>query len=134
MRANSSEEEQIAISVGVIAQLVETRSQRILSKTRLPYAQFVLLLHFCHEPERECTVSSLADAFQTDQSRISKTVRRLLDRGYVAVRPDPDDGRVKRLRVTRKGIQARDRSVALIERSEERRVGKECRSRSSPDH
>ena len=49
----------IVVWIGVIAQLVRTRNNRILRETDLPYPQFVLLLHFCHDPDREWTASSL---------------------------------------------------------------------------
>ena len=100
--------------MGVIAQLVRTRNNQVLSETDLPYPQFVLLLHFCHDPDREWTVSSLARAFQRNQPGITKTVRQLLDRGFVRSRPDQTDARVKRLRVTTRGIRARDAAMASL--------------------
>jgi len=112
LRPKRSKEEQIVVWIGVIAQLVRTRNNQILRETDLPYPQFVLLLHFCHDPDREWTVSSLARAFQRNQPGISKTVRQLLDRGLLRSRPDPTDARVKQLRVTARGIRARNAAMA----------------------
>ncbi|MCP5067676.1 MAG: winged helix-turn-helix transcriptional regulator [bacterium] len=98
----------------MIAQLVRTRNNQILHGTDLPYPQFVLLLHFCHDPEREWTVSSLARAFQRKQPGITKTVRQLLDRGFLRSRPDRTDARVKNLRVTARGIRARDAAMVAL--------------------
>ena len=114
MRPSRSEEEQIVVWVGVIAQLTRTRINQILGQTSLPYPQFVLLLHFCHDPGREWTVSSLADAFQTNQPGITKTVKKLIERRYLSARPDPRDARVRRLRVTKSGIRARNQAIARM--------------------
>ena len=114
LRPKRRKEEQILVWIGVIAQLGRTRNNRILRETDLPYPHFVLLLHFCHEPDREWTVSSLARAFQRKQPGITKNVRQLLDRGFLRVRPDPTDARVKKLRVTPRGIRARDGAMARL--------------------
>lgn len=114
MRPKRSKEEQILVWIGVIAQLSRTRNNQILRETDLPYPQFVLLLHFCHDPDREWTVSSLARAFQRNQPGITKTVRQLLDRRFLRTRPDETDARVKKLRVTPRGIRARDTAVARL--------------------
>lgn len=114
LRPKRSKEEQILVWTGVIAQLVRTRNNQILRETDLPYPQFVLLLHFCHDPDREWTVSSLARAFQRKQPGVTKTVRQLLDRGFLRARTDEADARVKNLRVTPRGIRARDTAMAEL--------------------
>ena len=107
-------EEQVIVWIGVIAQLVRTRNNRVLRSTDLPYPQFVLLLHFCHDPTRTWTVSGLARAFQRKQPGISKTVRQLLDRGFLRARRGETDARVTNLRVTPRGIRARDAAMARL--------------------
>jgi DNA-binding MarR family transcriptional regulator len=114
LRPRRPEEEQILVWIGVIAQLTRTRVNQLLGETNLPYPQFVLLLHFCHDPKREWTVSSLADAFQTNQPGITKTVKKLIERRYLSVRPDARDARVRRLRVTKSGIRARNQAIARM--------------------
>jgi len=100
--------------MGVIAQLARTRNNQILRESDLPYPQFVLLLHFCHDPDRDWTVSSLARAFQRKQPGITKTVRQLLDRGFLRTRTDETDARVKLLRVSARGIRARDAAMTRL--------------------
>ncbi len=114
MRPKRSKQEQIVVWTGVIAQLVRTRNNQILRETDLPHPQFVMLLHFCHDPAREWTVSSLASAFQSNQPGITKTVRKLLERGHLSARPDQGDARVKKLRVTARGIRARNAAMARL--------------------
>jgi len=114
LRPRRPEEEEIVVWIGVLAQLARTRSNQILGQTNLPYPQFVLLLHFCHDPDREWTVSSLADAFQTNQPGITKTVKKLLERRYLSSRPDAQDARVRKLRVTKSGIRARNNAVSRM--------------------
>jgi DNA-binding MarR family transcriptional regulator len=114
LRPKRPKEEQIVTWVGVIAQLIRARNNQILSGSELSYPQFVVLIHFCHDPDREWTVTSLASAFQTNQPGITKTVQKLLRGGHLEARTDPIDGRVKHLRVTRRGIRARNEAVAKL--------------------
>ncbi len=108
MRPKRPKEEQIIVWCGVVTQLVRTRSNRILKDAELPYPLFILLRHFCHDPDREWTVTQLAAAFETKQPGMTKKVKRLLDLGYLAARPDDEDKRVRWLRVTPRGVRLRD--------------------------
>ena len=107
--------EQILVWCGVVTQLVKTRNNRLLGKAGLPYPQFVMLRHFCHDPERAWTVSQLAAAFESPQPGISKTVRKLVDRGLLREQPDRKDARRKWLRVSPRGIRVRDAAVARLQ-------------------
>ncbi|MCP4007237.1 MAG: winged helix-turn-helix transcriptional regulator [bacterium] len=115
MRRRRSKREQILVWSGVVAQLVRTRANRILKDAGLPYPQFVLLRHFCHDPEREWTVTQLAAAFETRQPGITKNTKRLLDLGLLTARIDPDDSRRRWLRVTKKGLRRRDALIKMLE-------------------
>ena len=114
MRPSRPKEEQILVWCGVVAQLQRTRSNAILGDAEIPYPLFVLLRHFCHDPDREWTVSSLAHAFQTHQPGITKTVKKLVERKLLRMRADPHDARIKKLRVTASGIRMRDKAIALL--------------------
>ncbi|MEM7413611.1 MAG: MarR family winged helix-turn-helix transcriptional regulator [Myxococcota bacterium] len=109
MRPKRPQEEQILVWCGVVAQLNRTRANRILADEPLPYPLFVLLRHFCHDPDREWTVGQLTRAFETGQPGMTKKVKKLLDLGLLESRPDPRDGRVRWLRVNRAGVRLRDR-------------------------
>jgi len=115
MRPERPKEEQILVWCGVVAQLVRTRANRILADAEIPYPLFVLLRHFCHDPDREWTVTQLAAAFETGQPGMTKKVQALLDRRLLASRPDGRDARVRWLRVTKRGQKLRD---VLVERLE----------------
>ena len=114
MRPNRPHEEEILLWCGVIAQLVRTRANRILQTDEIPYPLFTLLRHFCHDPDREWTVSSLATAFETPQPGMTKKVQRLVDLGLLKTRVDAADARVRWLRVSRRGILLRDKMVGQI--------------------
>lgn len=107
-------EEEILIWSGVVAQLVRTRNNRILADSELPYPQFVMLRHFCHDPDREWTVSQLADAFETPQPGVSKTVRKLVERRLLRERSDALDARRNWLHVTPKGVRVRNDAVSRL--------------------
>ncbi len=113
MRPERPKVEQILVWCGVVAQLGRTRVNAIL-EGEIPYPLYVLLNHFCHDPDREWTVTELAAAFESPAPGISKNVRRLIERGWLEWRFDGSDGRVKRLRVTASGIAVRDEAAARV--------------------
>lgn len=115
MRPPRSEEEQILVWCGVVAQLVRTRANRILADREIPYPLFVLLRHFCHDPAREWTVTTLAAAFETGQPGMTKKVQVLLGGDLISSRADVRDARVRWLRVTKRGERLRDKLVAQLE-------------------
>lgn len=115
MRPPRPKEEQILVWCGVVAQLQRTRANRILADAEIPYPLFVLLRHFCHDPDREWTVGQLTAAFETGQPGMTKKVRKLLELGLLASRDDEEDGRRRWLRVTRKGVRLRDRLAGQLE-------------------
>lgn len=62
-----------------------------------------------HEPAR---LSVLAEAAGVDVSTASRQVARLVEEGYVARDPDPDDGRARAHRLTPAGRDLRGRLAA----------------------
>lgn len=115
MRPTRSKEEQILIWCGVVTQLTTTRANRILGDPTLPYPLFILLRHFCHDPDREWTVGQLTRAFETGQSGMTKKVQKLLALKLLASREDGDDARRKWFRVTQKGVRIRDKMMSRLE-------------------
>jgi DNA-binding MarR family transcriptional regulator len=97
---------QILIWLGVAEQRLVTRVNRALKGTDLPFAQFVVLDHLASLPGEAWTVTGLASALETGQPGVSKILRRLAVKGYVQFDPDPEDGRVKRHRLTEAGKAA----------------------------
>lgn len=92
--------------IGIVDQLSTTLANRLLADTDLPLPQFILLNHINHRPDAEHTVGSIARAFQQPQPGITKTVRKLVDKGFVAEAPNPTDGRSKLLTRTQSGARA----------------------------
>lgn len=70
------------------------------------HSHFLILSTISMTPDDECGVSELAAALRYSPSRLSHALRRLEGDGWVARRPDPDDGRAQRVRLTEEG-QAR---------------------------
>ena len=94
---------QILTWIGVSQQLLVTRMNRLLKGTDLPFAQFVMLNHFGAFPGERWTVTRLAAAFETGQPGLTKMLRRLVDKGYLRVESDAQDGRLKFHTLTVKG-------------------------------
>ena len=62
----------------------------------------VRLLRFCLE-RGECTATELADVLPIDPARISRTVKRLFDMGFLVRRRLPNDRRVVMLSLSEEG-------------------------------
>lgn len=103
---------QLLNEVGIIDQLAQHRAEQLLGP-ELNMPQFIVLNHLVR---RGCDAAQidLARAMQVTKGAMSNTVSRLLDKGYITVQPDPDDGRGKRVSLSTAGRRARDRAVAKL--------------------
>ena len=97
--------EKVLILVGFINQLATTRLNRVLSELDLPMAQFSLLTHFSHNPQRGWTVTRLAKVMEVNQPAMTKTTQRLLKKGYLSIQQAQSDKRIKNFFVTGSGLQ-----------------------------
>jgi len=77
---------------------------------RLTVAQFSLLNHLVRLGDDELP-ARLAAAFQVTKGAMSNTIQKLELKGFVTVRPDPDDGRAKRVMLTEAGKRARTEAI-----------------------
>lgn len=100
--------------IGICDQLASTRGNRVLRGLGLPMPQFVLLNHFSHRPDERKTITGIARAMQQPQPGISKTVAKLVAKGYLAEKADATDGRAKSLQLTPKGKAAHGKAVAAL--------------------
>lgn len=98
--------------IGIIDQLAGSVLERALSGG-LRMAHFVVLNHFVRLGGSR-SPAELARAFQVTRGAMTNTIRRLQARRLVAVTPDPDDGRAKRVAITAAGRRVRDQAVGAI--------------------
>ncbi len=98
--------------IGIIDQLAQNALERALPGG-LKMSHFVVLNHF---PRLGDTSSpqDLARAIQVTKGAMTNTLKRLESRGLVDVRPDPDDGRAKRVTLTDAGRQVRNEAIDAI--------------------
>lgn len=99
--------------IGIIEQLSRTMFERVMPDG-LTLPQFIVLNHFVrlggeHSPAR------LAGAFQVTKQTMTSTLQRLERGGYVAIRPDPADGRAKIVSITDDGRAMREACVRALE-------------------
>lgn len=97
---------QVLNFIGIANQLAVTRANQVLADGNLPFPQFVMLSHFSKDPARPRTVTGIASAFQAPQPGITKTVQKMVRRGFLEARPDPEDGRSRHLFMTEAGAAA----------------------------
>jgi len=79
----------------------------------LKISQFNVLNHFVRLGN-DSTPLQLASAFQVTKDAMTNTLKRLLDRELIMIRPDPKDGRRKRVFITEKGLITRDQCIQLL--------------------
>ncbi|MDF1720731.1 MAG: MarR family transcriptional regulator [Minwuia sp.] len=96
---------ELLTSVGICAQLLATRAGEALGPD-LPAPQFTMLNHFVRVPPPVKTVGDMSRAFQSPQPGVTKTARKLIDKGFLASADDPEDGRRKLLSITDAGRAA----------------------------
>jgi len=98
--------------IGIIGQLSQNRLEQALpGSLKLPH--FTVLNHFTRLGGEQ-SPAELARAFQVTKGAMTNTIQRLEARGLIAVRPDPRDGRAKKVSLTDAGRAVRDDAVAAI--------------------
>ncbi len=103
---------QVLNEVGIIGQLSQNLASRLLAPA-LNLSQYSLLNHFARL-RGERSLVQLAAAMQVSKGAMTNTVGRLADKGLLAVQPDPEDGRGKRVSLTAAGLAARQQAVQQL--------------------
>jgi DNA-binding MarR family transcriptional regulator len=98
--------------IGIISQLGATLFERVMPDG-MTLAQFTVLNRFVRI-EGPSSPLELARAFQVTKGTMSSTLQRLEAHGWIAVRPDPADGRAKRVTITASGRRARNDALAEL--------------------
>lgn len=103
---------QILNEIGIISQLSNNYAARLLAP-ELNMSQFIVLNHLVRLSD-ERSMAQLASAMQVTKGAMSNTIARLHDKGLVAVKTDPHDGRGKRVKLTKAGRVLRNSAVAKL--------------------
>lgn len=102
----------VMTEIGIIAQLAGTLFESVLPDG-MTRAQYGVLNHLLRL-ETEETIGELASAFQVRQPTMSSTVRKLEDKGLVALKSDPEDRRIRRVAITKAGKAARQAGLEAL--------------------
>ena len=98
--------------IGIIEQLARNLLERVLpSGLKAPH--FGVLNHLVRLGDDKSPLR-LARAFQVSKGTMTNTLQRLESRGLIELRPDPDDGRGKRVFLTDKGRAMRETAIKSI--------------------
>ncbi len=100
--------------IGIIGQLASTEANRVLKPLGLALPQFVMLNHFSHRPDEARTVTSIARALQQPQPGVTKTVQKLVGKGWLREGANGRDGRSKILLLTPSGLAKHRAAVAAL--------------------
>ena len=99
--------------IGIIEQLSRNAFERVL-QDGLSLAGFSVLNHYVRLELDHSTPTQLASAFQVTKGAMTNTLHRLEVLGFVSVDTNPEDGRGKIVRITPKGIKARNQSIGAL--------------------
>jgi len=105
---------QTLVWIGVANQLMVTRLNKAIANTDLPFAQFIMLNHFRAFADEGHTIGRLANALETGQPGVTKTVARLVEKGYLRTEPNPADGRSRLHYLTVAGTTAHTDALSRI--------------------
>lgn len=103
---------QVLNEIGICAQLSRTALERAMGD-RLSIAGFSVLNHLARLGDNK-SPAELARAFQVTKGAMTNTLQRLEADRYVSIVADADDGRVKRVAMTKAGLKARDAAIAAL--------------------
>lgn len=99
--------------IGIIDQMARTRLTKALP-AGMELSHFAVLNHFAHLGG-EKTPAQLARIMHVTKAAMTNTMNRLVDAGYIHIRPDWDDARKKWVSLSPTGQAARDQAVKAIE-------------------
>lgn len=99
--------------IGIIDQLATAAFTQALPRPMTP-AQFGVLNHFVRLGHEWRMPAQLASAFQVSRPTMSNTLARLERGGLVAIEPDPEDGRGKRVSITPAGRAMREDCIGRL--------------------
>src|SRR5690606_39801509 len=71
----------------------------------MPHAYYMILAMLSEAPQRELTISDLAEVLSASVSRLSHALRRLESLGWIRKEADSDDKRVSWARLTDEGLR-----------------------------
>ena len=98
--------------IGILEQL-----SRAMLEARLPPGliapHFAVLNHLIRVEDGRTPID-IARAFQVPKTTMAHTLAGLVERGLVEMRPNPDDGRSKRVWLTPAGRRFRDETIAAL--------------------
>jgi len=92
-----------------------------LEKMELTAAQGHIMAYLAHHPEHPCP-RDIESAFQLSHPTVSGLLSRLEQKGFIALRTDPDDRRCKRIYVLPKGETCHELMHTSIQETERRMV------------
>lgn len=97
---------------------LEGRMNRQLQELDLTSAQGHIIGYLAHSEHPPCA-RDLEQFFTLSHPTVSGLISRMEAKGFVAVTPDPDDRRVKRIRLLDKGMACSRRIEASVRDNEE---------------
>jgi DNA-binding MarR family transcriptional regulator len=98
--------------IGIISQLSKWLFEQGLPEG-LTQSQFSVLNWFARV-DVEATPGRLARVFQVTGGAMTNTLKKLESKGLVKVEPDKNSGRKKRVTMTRKGRQVRNKAIKAV--------------------
>lgn len=97
---------------------LEQIMNREMQKMDLTAAQSHIIGYLTHRPDPPCA-RDLEDFFRLNHATISGLLSRMEAKGFIEVRPDPRDRRIKRLYLLQRGVACSERTRDVIDENEQ---------------
>lgn len=106
-------ETRISILLGMVTQLQIPRGAKLLAPLGLNRSKLAVLQYLADHDE--ATITEMSNQLEINQPGITKIVKQFLDEGLVEVSNADADKRVKPLRITKKGADKFDKTLATLQ-------------------
>ena len=117
-------ESDLGLLLKKINESLARRANANLLAQDLTFAQMHVLARLHHAPGYILRLKEIESCFCLAQSTVAGLASRLEKKGLVATLPDPEDRRVKRIRLTERGVQVCRQGRENFRRSEEMLVSR----------
>lgn len=107
-------QERIIPIVKLLSEIVEKKANSELRAYDITIAQIRVIGVLYMSEVGECSLKELEAIFHTAQATIAGIVSRLEDKGLVVGVSDPQDRRIKKVRLTKAGEELADKSQAKV--------------------
>lgn len=114
MNKHSSKEESLGRWISVIHRYGHSYLEKQCGALDISHGHVAFLVGLYYRDD--LSQEELSEALGLDKTTTARAIKKLLERGYVSISPDPADRRIHRLHLTAKGRDAAPKIIEFLKR------------------